>query len=130
MSRTRHSSRLIILTVIGLVLLALTIGYVWHSKLQHNTDHSQPTFTGIVTEDGCATSTIPIGDVGCSIKVDNAVIQVLHGNAFTDTPWGTMINVNFSDSLVGKQVEVYASPTSTNNYTLAGSASYYVKVLN
>ncbi|MFI5270923.1 MAG: hypothetical protein ACHQT9_02670 [Candidatus Saccharimonadales bacterium] len=86
-------------------------------------------FSGIVTTDGCNNSTAPIGDVGCSIVVDsNKDVQVLHGNMAPSHPWGQYSSL--SAISVGKSVSVYAHQLAQNQYTLEGSANFYVKAAN
>lgn len=120
---------IVITFVIACTFASLTVA-VWRSHAQHNINHSEARFTGTVTADECATPSLTIGDVGCSIKVDNATIQVMHGNILMDKPWGSLLGVSgVSENIVGRTVEVYAHEISTNNYDLAGSTDYYIKVV-
>jgi hypothetical protein len=92
---------------------------------------SGPKFIGTVTKDGCATTNLPIGDVGCSIIVGSITVDVLEGNAGSTQPWGSRIGINnIKDNLVGKKVEVYGHQINPNHYDLSGSSSYYVKLLD
>lgn len=87
-------------------------------------------FGGKLTADGCVTSQLPVGDVGCTVTLDNKyVIEVEHGNTYQTEPWGTMINFPaYPKSPVGQVVDVYARQLNQTNFTLEGSANYYVKV--
>ena len=88
-------------------------------------------FSGIITSDECATLRGPIGDVGCSLTVDNKIIQVKHGNMMTTRPWGQLYNFpDLKTDQSGRRVDVYAHQLSKTNYTLDGSAEYYVKITN
>jgi hypothetical protein len=91
---------------------------------------SAVTFAGTLTADGCVTSSLPVGDVGCSITVDGKyLVYVEHGNVRSDTPWGTMINFPvYPTNPVGQIVQVYAHKLDQNDYTLEGSSSFYVKL--
>ena len=89
------------------------------------------TFSGTITADECATSTQPVGDVGCTITVNSYTIQVKPGNMASNQPWGSLINFPaLPANPTGKSVEVYAHQTDATHYTLEGSASYYVKITN
>lgn len=89
-------------------------------------------FTATITADECATSTLPIGDVGCSITVNgNITIDVVHGNTVQTQPWGTLINFpDYPNNPTGKAVTVYAKQITATHYTLEGLAGYYVKITN
>ncbi len=91
---------------------------------------NETTFSGTVTSDKCVKSTIPIGDVGCSITVnDNTVIEVVPGNAVRSQPWGKFEVANVgSNNIAGRKVVVFAHKINSTLYTLEGSASYYVKL--
>ena len=85
-------------------------------------------FSGIITSDECA---IPAADVGCSLTVDNKIIQVKHGNMMTTRPWGQLYNFpDLKTDQSGRRVDVYAHQLSKTSYTLDGSAEYYVKITN
>jgi hypothetical protein len=87
-------------------------------------------FGGTVTEDGCVTSQLPVGDVGCSVTLDGKyVVEVEHGNTNQTETWGTMIGFPaYPKSPVGSVVEVYAHQVNQTNFTLEGSSAYYVKI--
>jgi hypothetical protein len=87
-------------------------------------------FGGTLTADGCVTSQLPVGDVGCSVTVDKKyIVEVEHGNAKPGQPWGTMIGFPaYPKSPVGSVVTVYAHQVNQTNFTLEGSSSYYVKI--
>jgi len=88
-------------------------------------------FSGIITSDECATLRGPIGDVGCSLTVDNKIIDVIHGNMASTRPWGQLYNFpEFRTDPSGRKADVYAHQLSKTNYTLDGSADYYVKITN
>ncbi|MEI7674718.1 MAG: hypothetical protein WCI60_03210, partial [bacterium] len=75
-------------------------------------------FSGIITSDECATFRGPIGDVGCSLTVDNKIIDVKHGNMATPRPWGQLYNFpDFKTDQSGRRVDVYAHQFSKTSYT-------------
>ena len=89
-------------------------------------------FAGTLTADGCATSTVPVGDVGCSMTLNGSdVVIVMHGNTRTNTSWGTMVGFPaYPKNPVGSTVEVYAHQLGAKQFTLQGSSSFYVKLVN
>ena len=88
-------------------------------------------FSGIITSDECATFRGPIGDVGCSLTVDNKIIDVKHGNMASTRPWGQLYNFpEIKTDTTGQKVEVYAHQYNKTSLTLEGSADYYVKIEN
>jgi hypothetical protein len=128
----------------GLGVIIIIVGILVTTTYYHNrlpqpsqkTDatnvHNLPpgAFTGIITKDDCATATGPIGDIGCSIQVNDTTVTIKHGNRATDQPWGAVTGVaDLRTNLVGKHAEVYAHKVSDYTYDLAGSADYYVKIL-
>jgi hypothetical protein len=120
----------IFLLLFVVVFAVAGVGYIVAS-------HASPapqtaSFTGTITQDGCATSKLPIGDVGCSITVNGKVVIVAHGNAAAQ-PWGSVIGFSpLTANYTGRSVSVYAaiiySPASIH-YTLQGSSAYYVRLL-
>ena len=125
------------------VLIVIIFGVIGSAYLvaSHALVPKATTFTGTISYDGCAHSKLPIGDVGCSITValgDNAhgtapiprIVTIAHGNARQTSPWGKVIGfTSLTTDYIGRKVTVYAKPTGGNNYTLAGSTAYYVKLL-
>ena len=86
-------------------------------------------FSGIITADGCATSKLPVGDVGCSITIGSSTsLQVIHGNFVQKYPWGSFNYLGTNPT--GKVANIYAHQIDKNSYTLEGSTSYYVKTAN
>jgi len=89
------------------------------------------TFIAMVTEDGCAAPSgtqAPAGDVGCSIVVGDAVINIVRGNTAVKE-WGSLIGFKSPTDITGKLVEVHAVLNSSNHFSLSRSDSY-VKLLN
>ncbi len=132
-SRTRFQLIEVLLTGIIISLLGLLSWYVYRASkpplsTAQPTNTSDARFTGTVTENGCAAQKIPVGDVGCSIRIGIAQIAIVHGTMQTDQ-WGSLIDVKDITQLMGKKVEVYVHRLATNSYTLAGSSSYYLKEL-
>ena len=88
-------------------------------------------FSGTITSDECATFRGPIGDVGCSLTVDNKIIDVKHGNMASTRPWGQLYNFpDLKTDQSGRRVDVYAHQYNKTSLTLEGSADYYVKITN
>ncbi|HEV2412837.1 MAG TPA: prepilin-type N-terminal cleavage/methylation domain-containing protein [Candidatus Saccharimonadales bacterium] len=96
-------------------------------KRQQNNYAQGCHFSGLVTANGCTSPGLPIGDVGCSIKVGNATVDVVHGNIYVTKPWGTL---NLTNTHVGARVLVYAHQLDVNSFTLEGSTNYYFKAAN
>lgn len=139
MERSRTSGNLILIIAVIILLGLVAVSLGWYAYRSHHATSYQTntaygssiSFSGTVTADGCATSTLPIGDVGCSITVGNNTITVVHGNAYSSSAWGSVEGVsNIADSIVGRKVAVYAHQLGPHSYDLAGSTSYYVKLLN
>ena len=99
-------------------------------------------FSGTISYDECAHSTIPIGDVGCSITV--TIVQTVYTPTIVAAaprvvtiahvtgrlaPGPAIGFSSLTTDYTGRRVSVYAKQTSGNNYTLAGSKSYYAKLL-
>jgi hypothetical protein len=88
-------------------------------------------FKGVIKQDECATTQAPIGDAGCTITVNHRVVTVLHGNTVERMPWGHIISFeDLKTNYTGRHVDVYAAKTSKNAYTLGGSNTYYIELLN
>ncbi len=85
-------------------------------------------FSGVITSDSCATSSIPIGDVGCSITISNTqTVYVIHGNAYSPLPWGRLLGfTSIFHNESGHTVVVFAHKLSPTTFTLQGSVSYFV----
>ena len=84
-------------------------------------------FSAVITADECATTHLPVGDVGCSITVSPAIqILVMHGNMAPQHPWGSFAYPTTNET--GKTATIYAHQVDKSTYTLEGSSSYYVKI--
>ncbi len=87
-------------------------------------------FTGVITQDECATTTAPIGDVGCHVMVSNSTVYLMHGNIYQPQPWGQVIGFgSIRTNYVGRYLQVYAAKLNASTYTLMGSSSYYAQLL-
>lgn len=70
-------------------------------------------------------------DGECYVVVDGKHVTVLTGMRLTQIPVGQILGVPTIGDLegsIGKNFEVYAMQTPEGNYTLYGSADYYVKL--
>jgi len=116
---------------LGVVAILSTAGILGARTLTTIGTLKSARFSGVVTEDGCANSFL-IGDVGCSMTIDNIrVVNVHRGNAFPNVPWGKVEGVDsITKNIVGKKVKIYAHKFSPTSYSLAGSSNYYLKVIN
>ncbi len=122
--------------VIALVVIAGIVALGWHAWAQYAVSNSSRTttsspaakFTGAVTQDGCVSSSRPIGDTGCSITVDNKVVQIKPGNIHQPNGWGSVEGFSISHDITGWRVEVYARHSRANEYNLGGT-QYFVKLL-
>lgn len=135
----------ILFTVLLILGLGIAVGIASQVKVAANSIASVSTsptpavtpspslgvkFGGTLTADGCVSSQLPVGDVGCSITLNNKyIVEVEHGNARQSEPWGTMIGFPaYPKSAVGSIVDVYAHQLNQTNFTLEGSSTYYVKI--
>jgi|GEM_PF-2484806 len=89
------------------------------------------TFTGEIS----AVNTGCFADGICSVTVDGKEVIVMAGMRIDVPPLGSLKGVDSFGDLeneVGSKAEVYAAPTKEGDadYTLYGSTSYYVKVLD
>jgi hypothetical protein len=121
-----------ILPLLLVVIFATTgVGYII-ATYAHRAPPSA-NFTGTITQDECATSKLPIGDVGCYITVSGKVIYITHGNIAQKKPWGSLIGFSsITTDYTGSTVSVYAAVVRNSAriyYTLQGSKAYYVKLL-
>lgn len=134
----------ILFTVLLILGLGIAVGIAGQVKLASTAISSQTPsaspspsqaagsvkFGGTLTADGCVTSQLPVGDVGCSVTLDHKyVVEVEHGNTNQTQAWGTMIGFPaYPKSAVGSIVDVYAHQINQTSFTLEGSSAYYVKV--
>lgn len=85
------------------------------------------TFTGELekVDTGC------FADGECFVVVDGKHVTVLLGRSRDVVGQVLGIETGFGglEGLVGKEIEVYAHKIDAKNYTLYGSADYYIKVL-
>lgn len=84
------------------------------------------TFTGTLEaiDTGC------FADGVCSATVDGKVVVVLIG--WNRDAVGQIIGVESIgdlETVIGKEVEVYAAPTDDGGFTLIGNTEYYIKVV-
>ncbi|HEX7724881.1 MAG TPA: hypothetical protein VF438_04055 [Candidatus Paceibacterota bacterium] len=103
-------------------------GQQGQGKLVTGTD--KETFSGTIT----AVDTSCFVDATCSVTVDGKKVILEQGRMLaTTTPEvGRLIGVDSIGDLekhIGDHANVYATTTPTGDYTIYGSAKYYVEVL-
>ena len=136
-----------IVVIVGL-LIVVVIGIVswtaWRHYRHGNTGDKIPaynpssdytkgvSFEATITGDECITSRLPVGDVGCYLTLDDSMtVSVMHGNIMQRQPWGQLLNFPpYPANPTGKRVAVYAHQTGPKEYTLSGSANYYVRIIH
>ena len=118
--------------------IAPAFGYFGAKTRTHMSMMSQAqTFTGTIS----AVDTACFADGVCSVTVDGKKVIILSGmRAGEIPPVGSLLNVNSGDmesigaleKHIGSKAEVYAATAKQDgyDYTLYGSTSYYVKVLD
>ncbi|MBL8159006.1 hypothetical protein JNJ66_00955 [Candidatus Saccharibacteria bacterium] len=121
---------LTVIAIVGLALLALLFAPMYSYYFQQAHPEGSVRFTGTITgfEGGRCT---PLADSQYYIMVDGKKIAARPGMGDGNIPFGTL-GIPHEDqclkALIGKRVEVYGKPVS-NGFTLAGSNSYYLKLI-
>lgn len=85
---------------------------------------------GKITQDGCdsAKSHLPIGDVGCSIRVNGYAVTVVHGNARLSGTPGAVTGLNFSADQSGSHADIYARIIGPKEASILSAAKYYARI--
>jgi type 1 fimbria pilin len=85
---------------------------------------------GQITQDTCdsAANPLPIGDVGCSITVNDYDVSVVPGNVrLTATP-GTVTGLSDSADQSGSHADVYAKLTGPHSASILSAPKYYARI--
>jgi len=85
---------------------------------------------GEITQDGCdmAKNRLPIGDVGCSIRVNGYTVVVVHGNARLPGAPGTVTGLDVSTDQSGSHADVYARITGPHEASILSAPKYYARI--
>jgi len=122
----------VVLIIAGIIVIALIIIGIFHIHNSSDTKTSLPgeTITGKITA-------LPVCEpvnTGCTVQLDNYNVRISIGTVAPQPAVGKLINFGSNSEItsadIGKSVQVYGSKIESNDYTLVGSTSYYMKLLN
>jgi len=79
---------------------------------------------------GCDQSetSLPIGDVGCSITVNGYDVSVVPGNAMLPGTPGTVTGLDASTDQAGSYTRVFAQLTGPHSATILTAPKYYARI--
>ena len=92
--------------------------------------HGEVWLHGKITQDGCDQSqtSLPIGDVGCSITVNGYDVSILPGNARLPGTPGTVTGLDASTDQAGRYARIYAQLTGRHSATILTAPKYYARI--
>lgn len=122
--------RILVITIIIAVIVICSIYFLFsrNNAIPQPDTFGAVDFKGQVQSDMCSISNrLPIGDVGCSITVNNLQILIVHGNIHI-SQWGNLYGFSPIEDITHKEVEVHAHKSS-EGYAISDSSDF-VKLLN
>ena len=92
--------------------------------------HGEVWLHGTITRDGCDQSktSLPIGDVGCSITVNGYDVSIVPGNALMPGTPGTVTGLDASTDQAGSYTRVFAQLTGRHSATILTAPKYYARI--